>query len=184
MDTIVTLKDLAGMLNISVSTVSKALNGRQDVSKATRRKVTKLAKSHKYSPNISALALRNKSTKTIGVIVPKINHGIYANMVNNIQELGFKKGYRIILLQSYSNIDNEIECINSIKDGCVDGIVIIRPEKFNESSTTKFDSHIKSNPITIVIDEIDKLNGNFENCNILGAQSLKILLNKIEQKKR
>jgi DNA-binding LacI/PurR family transcriptional regulator len=92
------------------------------VSKTTRQRVTELEKTHKYFPNISASALRNKRINTIGVIVPTIDHRIYGNIVNKIQEIGFRQGYRIILLQSFSNIDKEIECINSLKDGCVDGL--------------------------------------------------------------
>jgi len=121
----ITLKQISQSSGFSISTISKALNDKRDVNKETKAKVKEIAKKLNYIPNSSALALRNRETKIIGVIVPKINSKIYGNIISKIQVNAFKRGYRIILLQSLACEDRELECINNVSDGCIDGLILV-----------------------------------------------------------
>ena len=97
---ITTLKDIAKQLGISVPTVSKALKGYPDVSKATRDRVLRMARKLNYTPNQLAVNLRTKQTKTIGVIIPTTVHHFFSKVIDGIIEEAEKKGYLVIILQS------------------------------------------------------------------------------------
>lgn len=129
MQATITLKGISALSGRSISTVSKALNNKVDVSKKTRLKIQKLAKNHNYIRNNNAIALRNKQTKSIGVIVPYINNTHYSNLLSEIQNITYKKGYRIVVLQSFSSNKIEIGCLKRISDGSVDGIILISQSK-------------------------------------------------------
>ena len=92
----ITLKELAKELNVSVSTVSKALNDSPEISQQTIEKVKKLASERNYSPNKIALSLKNNRTLTIGVVIPDILNRFYATVLNGIQESADRHGYDII----------------------------------------------------------------------------------------
>lgn len=177
----ITLKHISKLSGFSISTISKALNGGYDISESTKLKIIELAKSKNYIPNNSALALRNRKTKLIGVIVPKINSRIYSNIVSKIQEKAFKQGYRILLLQSLKCEQKEFDCINNVRDGCVDGVILIKPHQKIEYSLNKLRLSTNSSSVPIVIEEIDKMSMLLDQGYIIGEKSLKMLLSKIEQ---
>lgn len=133
----ITLQDIAYKLNISVSTVSKALKGYPDVSKKTKKAVVELAEKLNFTPNIVASNLRTQDTKTIGVIVPKLVHHFYSSVIDGIVNIAEKKGYMVILLQSNENYDLEQKQLNLLINHQVDGIILSLT-----SRTKKFD-HIK-----------------------------------------
>lgn len=131
----ITLKELSRVSGYSVSTVSKALNNKLDISVDTRRLIKKIACKYNYIPNNSAVALRKKRTKVISVVVPQINTSFYSCFLFNIEKIAYTHGYRIVLFQSLDNIDKEREFINQSNDGSVDGIIIITKNKlFNAFS--------------------------------------------------
>lgn len=175
----ITLKHLSQLSGFSISTVSKALNGGRDISKKTKLKICKLAKSNNYIPNSFALALRNRKTKILGVIVPNINSNIYCNIVAKIQETAFKKGYRILLLQSFKNEEKELECINNVRDGCVDGVILIKPNQKSFSLINNLILTMNSSSLPIVIKEIDKLALDLDDGQTIAENSLNMLLDKI-----
>jgi len=121
----ITIKDLAKMSNVSVSTVSKALNERHDINEITKSKILKLASEHNYVPNNSAISLRRKKTKTIATIVPYISNILYGDFLSEIQKLSFNQGYKTLVLQSFASSEKEMQCFQFIKDGSVDGVIII-----------------------------------------------------------
>jgi DNA-binding LacI/PurR family transcriptional regulator len=118
-----TLKKISSLTGFSTSTVSKALNNRQDVNLETRNYIRKIAKKNKYIPNKNAVALRKNKSKTIAVILPHVNDSLYSHILSDIQIEASKSGYRIFLFQSFKN--NEMCYLNQINDGSVDGALIL-----------------------------------------------------------
>ncbi|MDT0553567.1 LacI family DNA-binding transcriptional regulator [Urechidicola vernalis] len=133
----ITLQDLAYELNISVSTVSKALKGYPDVSEKTKKAVVELADKLNFSPNIVASNLRTQHTKTIGVIVPEIVHHFFSNVIGGIINIAEQNGYMVILLQSNEKFELEQKQINLLIQQQVDGILMSLT-----AHTTSFE-HIK-----------------------------------------
>ena len=120
----VTLKQIAEHLNISVTTVSKALKDYPDVSKKTKGLVKELAKTLNYKPNAFAVNLRTKESKTIGLIVPAIVHHFFSNVIKGIVSQAEKKGYLVIILQSNESYELEKKQIDLLLSHRVDGILI------------------------------------------------------------
>lgn len=133
----ITLQDLAYELNISVSTVSKALKGYPDVSEKTKKAVVELADKLNFSPNVVASNLRTQHTKTIGVIVPEIVHHFFSNVIGGIINIAEQNGYMVILLQSNEKFELEQKQLNLLIQQQVDGILMSLT-----AHTTNFD-HIK-----------------------------------------
>lgn len=120
----ITLKEIADQLNISVTTVSKALKDYPDVSKKTKGKVKELAKTLNYRPNTFAVNLRTKESKTIGLIIPVIVHHFFSNVIKGIVSQAEKKGYLVIILQSNESYELEKKQIDLLISQRVDGILI------------------------------------------------------------
>jgi len=128
----ITLKDIAQELNISVTTVSKALKGYSDVSKATRNAVLNLTEKMNYIPNSVAVNLRTQQTSTIGVIIPSIVHPFFSEVLNSIIEQAEKKGYLVIVLQSNESVTSEKKQIDLLLNKRVDGILMSLAADNNE----------------------------------------------------
>lgn len=120
----ITLKDIAKELNISISTVSKALNNSYEISQATIDKVQKLAKEYNYKPNKAALSLKKSKTKTIGVIIPDILNHFFAKSLHGIEKEASKLGYSIITCISNELYQSEKKNIELLANGSVDGYII------------------------------------------------------------
>ncbi|MDO5974650.1 LacI family DNA-binding transcriptional regulator [Flavivirga jejuensis] len=151
----ITLKQIAEELNISVTTVSKALKGYSDVSKKTKKQVKELAKKLNYIPNASAVNLRTQQTKTIGVIVPTTVHHFFATVIKGIIKTAKKRDYMVILLQSEEDAEQEIKSVDLLISKGVDGIMISLSNK-----TQNFDhlEKIKNHDIPLVLfDKISKI---------------------------
>lgn len=125
----ITLKYLAERLNVSVSTVSKALSDSDEISKNTIEKVKKLAKELNYQPNKVALSLKQSETKTIGVIIPNILNRFYARALFGIQNEANKLGYSIITSFTNEQLDKEMESISVLSNGSVDGFLLAVSEE-------------------------------------------------------
>ncbi|BAO76109.1 LacI family DNA-binding transcriptional regulator [Winogradskyella sp. PG-2] len=108
----ITLKQIAKTLDISISTVSKALKNYPDVSKKTKQRVLELAESVNYSPNAFAQSLRSKESKTIGVIIPSMVHYYFSSVIDTILKEAEDRGYMVMLMQS--NEDATLEKNRSI----------------------------------------------------------------------
>lgn len=121
----ITLKQLSNLSGFSVSTVSKALNNRSDVNELTKTKIKEIAKRKNYIPNNFARALRNRKTGTIAVVLPEISESFCSVFLSEIQKKAFRKGYKLILLQSSNSEKQEEECLQVVLDGSVDGILIL-----------------------------------------------------------
>ena len=119
-----TLKDIAQKLNISVSTVSKALEDYDDVSQATRTAVEKMVEKMNYIPNSVAVNLRTQRTKTIGVIIPTIVHQFFSKVIDGIMEEAEKHGYFVITVLSNEKLESEKKQLNLLQQKRVDGILL------------------------------------------------------------
>jgi LacI family transcriptional regulator len=119
-----TLKQIAQQLRISVSTVSKALKDYPDVSKKTKNLVLELAKTLDYRPNTFAVNLKNKESKTIGLIIPEIVHHFFSSVIKGIVSQAEKNGYLVIILQSNESYELEKKQIDLLLSQRVDGILI------------------------------------------------------------
>lgn len=151
----VTLKDIASALNISVTTVSKALRGYVDVSDSTKKAVLKMAKEMNYMPNTVAVNLRTQQTKTIGVIIPSIVHQFFSKVMDGIINEAEKNGYLVITLQSNEKLEFEKRQLQLLQQKRVDGILISL-----SNETYQFDhiNNILQNNIPLVMfDKIGKL---------------------------
>ncbi|CAL67113.1 LacI family DNA-binding transcriptional regulator [Christiangramia forsetii] len=137
----VTLKELAKQLNVSISTVSKALNDSPEISPQTRKKVKELADLNYYVPNVLAQNLKTSHTKTIGVIIPAILPHFFAEALHGIETKASELGYRIIICISNESIQKEAESIKTLINGQVDGLIM----SLSKETQAKMDiDHIKT----------------------------------------
>ena len=120
----ITLADIARKLNISKVAVSKALRDHSDISMETKKKVKQLAKELGYTPNIIARNLSAKKTRTIGLVIPKINHHFFSEAIESIYTRAEEKNYEIIMTVSQENVEQEIKHIRSLLAMRVDGLLI------------------------------------------------------------
>jgi DNA-binding LacI/PurR family transcriptional regulator len=170
----ITLKKIANVTGYSVSTISKALNGRNDVSEETKKTILDFASRNQYVPNKNAIALRRSKSNIIAVIVPQINHQIYSEALSNMQRIAAQKGYRIMLFQSFEEKAKEKECLNEVKDGSVDGVIILSVNRNQNFINTYRMLH--SIPVQFIqISENQPLTVFNDNC----ISDFKKLLNKI-----
>ncbi|MGS2726453.1 LacI family DNA-binding transcriptional regulator [Psychroserpens sp. BH13MA-6] len=120
----VTLKQLAEQLNVSVSTVSKALHDSDEISPDTIERVKSLAKLLNYKPNKLAVSLKSSKTNTIGVIIPNILNHFFAKALYAIEKEASDKGYNIITCVSNELQSKEIESLQLLSNGSVDGFIM------------------------------------------------------------
>ncbi|WP_373057539.1 LacI family DNA-binding transcriptional regulator [Zunongwangia sp. H14] len=120
----VTLKKLAGLLNLSVSTVSKSLNDSPEISAQTRSRVKQFAILNNYVPNGMAQSLKANKTKTIGVIIPNILPSFFTKALYGIESTAAKAGYKIIICISNESTRKEAESLRTFLNGRVDGIIL------------------------------------------------------------
>ncbi|MGM9478276.1 LacI family DNA-binding transcriptional regulator [Pedobacter sp. GSP4] len=119
----VNIKRLAQELNISIATVSKALNDSYEISLKTKNRVWTLAKELNYTPNPAASNLRSHKTKTIAVVIPCVANNFFSLSIKGIEEIARQYGYHVLIYQTHENIESEVAFTNSLLNGRVDGIL-------------------------------------------------------------
>ncbi|MBQ2322220.1 MAG: LacI family DNA-binding transcriptional regulator [Bacteroidales bacterium] len=132
-----TIKDIARILGISASTVSRALKDHPDISTETKEAVRKVAASVNYRPNALALSLRKAKTNIIGVVVPEMSHYFFASVMAGLSETAAASGYASMMCQSCEDADIERMELQSLMDSRVDGILL------SVSKTTNNDAFLK-----------------------------------------
>ncbi len=120
----VTIKDIARELNISPSTVSRALKDHPDISVDTKKAVNALADKLNYQPNIVALNLRQNKTNTIGVIIPEVVHFFFSTVISGIEDVAYQAGYNVILAQSNESYVREVAHVKALFNSRVDGMLL------------------------------------------------------------
>ncbi len=124
-----TLKEIANQLNLSISTVSRALNNHQDISAETKEKVKRVANELNYVPNIFAKGFRSHRTNIIGVIVPNVTHYFTSTILRGIMAEASLKGYRVIISESNNDIVKQTEMLNTMLQFGVDGVLMSLSKK-------------------------------------------------------
>ncbi len=147
----ITLKELAEKLNVSISTVSKALNGSSEISEKTIKRVKELAEMYNYKPNKVALSLKNNQTKTIGVIIPNILNHFFAKVLYGIEKESAKMGYSIITCLSNESYNKELDSLQLLADGSVDGFIMSIAEETQREKKTDHFNRILNQKIPIVM---------------------------------
>jgi LacI family transcriptional regulator len=120
----VTLKQIAKELDVSISTVSKSLRNSPEISEDTREKVKAFAKLYNYKPNNIALSLKNRKTKTIGIIIPEIVHHFFATVISGIEHYANEKGYSVLVCLSNESFDKEVINMEMLANGSIDGFIM------------------------------------------------------------
>lgn len=125
----ITLKELAKLLNVSVSTVSKALHDSPEISPKTAERVKELASLHNYRPNPVAVNLKKSKTGTIGVVIPNISNSFFARVLSGMEAEAQKHGQQVITYISNESIDREKQICDMLTSGFVDGVLIAVSEE-------------------------------------------------------
>lgn len=137
---ILTMKDIAKMLNVSVATVSRALKDSPNISREQREKIQKFAREHNYYPNVIAEQLRHTRlgpAKVIGVILPEFVHYYFSSVLSGIEKEANLQGYRILVAQSNEKYEREVEICESFFQNKVCGIIV------SQAKDTKNHDHFK-----------------------------------------
>jgi LacI family transcriptional regulator len=119
-----TIKDIAKELNVSTSTVSRALKDYPGISDETKRKVKELADKLNYRPNAVALSLRKSKSFTIGVIIPEVVHFFFSTVISGVEEVAFANGYNVILCQTNEKYSREMSSVETMLANQIDGVLV------------------------------------------------------------
>ncbi|MER1999801.1 MAG: LacI family DNA-binding transcriptional regulator, partial [Lysinibacillus sp.] len=142
----VTIYDVAREANVSMATVSRVVNGNQNVKPATRKKVLEVIERLEYRPNAVARGLASKKTTTIGVIIPDISNNLYAELVRGIEDIATMYQYNIILANSDQNEEKELTLLDTMLGKQVDGIVMM-----TDKVTQNIQNSMDHAPVPIVL---------------------------------
>lgn len=119
-----TIKDVAKLSGVTVTTVSRVLNNRGYISEATRKKVYEAMEELNYQPNEIARSLYRRKSNFIGLIIPNVSHPFFAELTNYIEYYAYKAGYKVLICNSYQDVVKEKEYVEMLKRNQVDGIIM------------------------------------------------------------
>jgi LacI family transcriptional regulator len=156
------LKELAKELNLSISTVSKALHDSHEISEKTKSMVLQAASRHQYTPNPYASSLRKKGSKTIGVIIPEVADNFFSLAINGIQSIAESKGYHLLIYLSHDKYENERRIVEDCTNGRVDGVLISI-----SAETKEADHFLKLQKENVPLVFFDREFDNFEAAKVL-----------------
>lgn len=118
------IKDIARILNLSTSTVSRALRGSYDINADTQRRVLALAEQLNYRPSNQAIGLVKRKTLTLGIVVPAIDNEFFSNAIHGMEESAYKLGYHVIINQTHDLYEREVRIVDEMIKARVDGVII------------------------------------------------------------
>lgn len=119
-----TIKEIAKILNLSPSSVSRGLHDHPSIGAVTREKIKELAKSLNYEPNNAAILFQKGKTYTIGVILPELAEHFFSTAISAIEDEALKRNYTVIFAQSHDNFDKEMRLVDKMKNQRVDGLLV------------------------------------------------------------
>ena len=123
-----TLKDIADMVGVAESTVSRAINDKPGVSKEKKEEILKIAKKHNYKPNQLAQGLAKQQTHIIALLLSDLDNPSYTEIIKNIEEIANQAGYQVILCNTDNDLEKEKSYFELIKRNIVDGAIIVGGE--------------------------------------------------------
>lgn len=118
------MKQIARELDVSISTVSKALKDSPEISEDTKQKIQAFAKLYNYRPNNIALSLKNRKTNTIGIIIPEIVHHFFSKVIRGVELVANQRGYNVIIGLSNESFSKEVINMEMLANGSIDGFII------------------------------------------------------------
>ncbi|MGV3765236.1 MAG: LacI family DNA-binding transcriptional regulator [Chitinophagaceae bacterium] len=152
----VTIKDIAKALGLSTSTVSRALRDSHEISAETKQLVLDCAEKLNYRPNPIALSLKEKRSRSIGVVVCEIANNFFSQIINGIESIAYDRGYNVIISQSHESYEREVMDLHYLSSRSVDGLLISVSTETNDTSHIRA-LHEKGLPIVLfdrIADEI------------------------------
>jgi LacI family transcriptional regulator len=153
----ITIKDIAKALGLSTSTISRALRGSHEISQETKRMVMEYAEQFNYRPNPIALSLKERRSRSIGVVVCEIANNFFSQAINGIESIAYNKGYHVIISQSHESYDREVVNVEHLASRSVDGLLVSLSTETDHIDHFK-NLHEKGLPIVFfdrVTDEIE-----------------------------
>ncbi|MCA0381475.1 MAG: LacI family transcriptional regulator [Bacteroidetes bacterium] len=166
-----TIKDIAKALGVSTSTVSRALRDSHEISPETKQLVIECAERLNYKPNPIALSLKEKRSRSIGLVVTEIANNFFSQIINGIESIAYDKGYNVIITQTFESYDREVMDVQFLASRGVDGLIISLSTETHDLSHLKA-LHDRGLPIVFfdrITDEInthkvivDNYKGSFE----------------------
>ena len=148
----ITIYDIAEVLGVAPSTVSRALKNHHSISDATIKRVRKQAKKMGYRSNIFAKNLRRQQTNTIGVIVPKLNSHFMSSALSGMEKVANKNGYNLIISQSSETAEKEASNVETMFKSRVDGLIVSLA--YNTEDLKHFDQLAERNIPIIFFDRV------------------------------
>ena len=122
-DKLPTIKEIAKRLNVSVSTVSRALHDHPGIGLRTKTRVQELARELDYQPNQAAIFFKQRRTFTIGVVLPNLKEEFFSEAINGIEEVASQHKYSVLISQSRDNTEREKQILTTMRNNRVDGII-------------------------------------------------------------
>jgi len=119
-----TIKEIAKRLNVSVSTVSRALHNHPSIGLRTKAQVQKLAQELNYEPNQAAISFKQGKTFIIGVILPNLGEEFFSTAINGIEDIAIKNNYTVLIGQSHDDIEREKKLVDTMRRHRVDGLIV------------------------------------------------------------
>jgi len=153
----VTIKDIAKALGLSTSTVSRALRDSYEISPETKKLVLEYAEMIKYHPNPIALSLKERRSRSIGVIVSEIANSFFSQAIDGIESIAYKNGYNVIISQSRESFDREVINLHYLTSRSIDGLIVSVASETKDFSNFK-DLHEKGMPIVFFDRIVDEIN--------------------------
>lgn len=153
----VTIKDIAKALGLSTSTVSRALRDSYEISPETKKLVLEYAEKSNYHPNPIALSLKERRSRSIGVIVCEIANSFFSQTINGIESIAYNNGYNVIISQSRESADRELLNLQYLTSRSVDGLIVSVATETKDFSFFK-ELHDRGMPIVFfdrIVDEIE-----------------------------
>jgi LacI family transcriptional regulator len=151
----VNIKIIASDLGVSPSTVSKALKDSHEISEATRERIKAYAKLHNYRPNSLATSLRNQKTSVIGIIIPEIVHHFFSRILSGIESVAYQNNYNLMICLSKDNLEKEIQNLEMLTNGNVDGLLIsVAKETFEKADYHHFNELIEREFPLVFLDRV------------------------------
>ena len=153
----VTIYDVAKVLNVSPSTVSRGLKNHPHIRKETKKTIIAMAKEMGYQQNKFASNLRQKHTNTIGVVVPKLDSYFMATVISGIEKITAQNGYGLIISQSQESWKKEISCISTLFNSRVDGLLVSLA--FDTKNLEHFNILLNKDIPVVFFDRVTDCNG-------------------------
>jgi LacI family transcriptional regulator len=144
---VLTIKDIARELGLSISTVSKALSDSYEISEKTKKLVNDYAIQNNYCPNPIAKSLKQGHSKSIGIVVSTIDNSFFSQVMSGIESVAYTKGYNIIITQSHESYDLETRNVKHLTFRSIDGMLI---SLSSETSNTEYLEILQKKGLPIV----------------------------------